>query len=177
MVEKLAFRLAHWLKSEIPDHPYSEARLQFGFHLFLNMVLTLLAATVLGLLFGNYRETMQVLFAFGLLRMISGGFHFKSASVCIVVSAGVAALLPFVELSNFYINILNIANMVLTIIYSPSRIEEQTRIPAKYFPLLKTGSTMLVASNFLFQSQLLAITWFIQALSLIRLPAKGGERE
>jgi Accessory gene regulator B. len=127
-------------------------------------------------LFDNYRETMQVLFAFGLLRMISGGYHFKSASVCIVVSAGVAALLPFVELSIFYINILNITNMVLTIILSPSRIEEQTRIPSKYFPLLKIGSTVLVASNFLFQSQLLAITWFIQVLSLIRLPKKGGER-
>jgi accessory gene regulator B len=176
MVEKLAYRLAHWLKSEVPDHPYSEARLQFGFHLFLNTVFTLLAATILGLLFNNYRETMQVLFAFGLLRMISGGYHLKSASVCIIASAGVAALLPFIELSNFYISILNIVNMVLTIIFSPSRIEEQTRIPSKYFPLLKIGSTLLVASNFLFQSQLLAITWFIQVLSLIRFKRKGGEQ-
>ncbi|WP_213483487.1 accessory gene regulator ArgB-like protein [Thermobacillus xylanilyticus] len=175
MVERLAFRLAHWLKSEVPDHPYSEARLQFGFHLFLNTVFTLLVATILGLLFGNYRETMQVLFAFGLLRSISGGYHFQSAAVCIVVSAGVAALLPFIELTNFYINTFNIVNMVLTIIFSPSRIEEQTRIPSKYFPVLKIGSTILVASNFLFQSQLLAITWFIQVLSLIRLPRKGGE--
>jgi accessory gene regulator B len=176
MVEKLSYRLAHWLKSEIPDHPYSEARLQFGFHLFLNTVLTLLAATVLGLLFGNYRDTMQVLFAFGLLRMISGGFHFKSASVCIVVSSGVAALLPFIDLTNNYIMLLNITNLVLTIIFAPSRIEEQTRIPSQYFPLLRIASSVLVASNFLIQSQLLAITWFIQALSLIRLPAKGGER-
>lgn len=175
MVERLAFRLAHWLKSEVPDHPYSEARLQFGFHLFLNTVFTLLVATILGLLFGNYRETMQVLFAFGLLRSISGGYHFQSAAVCIVVSAGVAALLPFIELTNFYINTFNIVNMVLTIIFSPSRIEEQTRIPSKYFPVLKIGSTILVASNFLFQSQLLAITWFIQVLSLIRFEKKGGE--
>ncbi|OUM94675.1 MAG: post-translational modification of quorum-sensing peptide protein [Thermobacillus sp. ZCTH02-B1] len=175
MVERLAFRLAHWLKSEVPDHPYSVARLQFGFHLFLNTVLTLLVATILGLLFDNLRETMQVLFAFGLLRMISGGYHLKSASVCIVASAGVAALLPFVELSVFYITLLNIANMVLTIIFAPSRIEEQTRIPSKYFPALKVASTVLVASNFLFQSQLLAITWFIQAISLIRFPKKGGD--
>jgi accessory gene regulator B len=176
MVEKLACRLALWLKSEVPDHPYSEARLQFGFHLFLNTIFTLLAATILGLLFGNLRETMQVLFAFGLLRMISGGYHLKSASVCIVASAGVAALLPFVDLTKFYINILNMTNIVLTMIFSPSRIEEQTRIPPKYFPALKITSTALVASNFLFQSQLLAITWFIQVLSLIRLKRKGGEQ-
>ena len=177
MVEKLAYRLAHWLKSEVPDHPYSEARLQFGFHLFLNTVLTLLMATVLGLLFNNYRETMQVLFAFGLLRAISGGYHLKSATLCIVASSGVAVLLPFINLSNFYITILNITNLVLTIIFSPSRIEEQTRIPPKYFPMLKMASSIMVASNFLFQSQLLAITWFIQVLSLIRFPKKGGDRE
>ena len=177
MVEKLAFRLAHWLKSEVPEHPYSEARLQFGFHLFLNTVLTLAAATILGLLFDNYRETMQALFAFGLLRMISGGYHFKSATVCIVVSSGVAASLPFVELSALSITILNLSNVVLAMIFAPSRIEEQTRIPSRYFPALKIASTVMVASNFLFQSQLLAITWFIQAISLIRLPKKGGDRE
>lgn len=175
MVEKLSVRLAHWLKSEVPDHPYSEARLQFGFHLFLNTILTLLAASILGLLFGNYRETMQVLFAFGLLRMISGGYHFKSATVCIVVSAGVAAVLPAVNLSYYYILVINFINMILTIIFSPSRIEEQTRIPVKYFPALKVGSVLLVASNFYFQSQLLAITWLVQVLSLIRFPKKGGE--
>jgi len=175
MVEKISYRLAHWLKSELPEHPYSVARLQFGFHLILNTILTLSAATLLGLLFGNLRDTMLVLLAFGLLRMISGGYHFKSPVVCIVGTAVVSVLLPRLELSIFYITIINLANVVLTIIFAPSRIEEQTRIPTKYFPLLKISSTALVASNFLFQSPLLAITWLVQVLSLIRLPVKGGE--
>lgn len=177
MVERLSLRLANWLKSELPDHPYSVARLQFGFHLFLNTIFTLLAASILGLIIGSFRETMLVLFAFGLLRMISGGYHFKSPVVCIVGTAAVSVVLPLIELSFFYITIINMTNLVLTITFSPSRIEEQTRIPTKYFPLLKIGSSALVASNFLFQSQLLAITWLVQVLSLIRLPRKGGENE
>jgi len=176
MVEKLSYHLAHWLKSELPEHPYSIARLQFGFHLLLNTILTLLTATLLGLLFGNLRDTMLVLLAFGALRMISGGYHFKSPVVCILGTATVSVLLPRLELSYFYITSINITNMVLTMIFSPSRIEEQTRIPPKYFPLLKVCSTALVASNFLFHSQLLAITWLVQVLSLIRLPRKGGEQ-
>jgi accessory gene regulator B len=175
MVERISLRLAHWLKSELPDHPYSIARLQFGFHLMLNTVLTLLAAVILGLLFGTLKETMLVLLAFGALRMISGGYHFQSAVVCIAGTAIASVLLPRVDLSETYINTINIVNLVLTIIFSPSRINEQTRIPTKYFPVLKIGSSVLVASNFLFQSQLLAITWLIQVLSLIRLPKKGGE--
>ena len=179
MVEQWAERLAVWLKNEVPDHPYSVARLQFGFHLFLNTVLTLLAASILGVLLGSYKETMQVLAAFAMLRMISGGYHFKSAMVCIVVSAGVAALLPHINLSSTNILFLNMINLLLTALFSPSGIENQTRIPPKYYPHLKIVSSLLVASNFIWQPPLLAVTWFPQAVTLLRWPLrmgmKGGE--
>src|SRR5690606_6987816 len=103
----------------------------------------------------------------------------KSAILCIVVSAGVAALLPFLTISGSVMLIINIINSTLTLFFSPSGIEQQTRIPTKFFPLLKILSVLIVMSNFIFQSHLLAVTWAIQAVTLIRKPKflKGGESQ
>jgi len=176
MIESMSEKLAVWLKGEVPEHPFDIDRLQFGFHFILNTVFTLSAAILLGLLFGNLMETLQVLLVFGLLRMITGGFHFKSATICIVVSAGVAVLLPYITLSSIMVTAVNSINVILILIFAPSGIDNQTRIPQKYYPLLKLLGLIIVASNFIFQSELLGLTWLIQTISLIHFLAKGGEK-
>ncbi|REK67497.1 MAG: post-translational modification of quorum-sensing peptide protein [Cohnella sp.] len=173
MIESISKKLAHSLKAAIPDHPYSEAKLTFGIHLLLNTVLTIGSAVVLGALSGRLADTMISLFAFALLRAVSGGYHFKSALICVIVSSATAAALPFIPLSDAAIIGINILNILLILIYAPSRIDGQTRIPKRHYPKLKIISLVIASTNFLFASPLLALTWLVQSISLIRL--KGGE--
>jgi accessory gene regulator B len=175
MIEQLAGRLASSLKEALPEQTYSLAKLKFGFHLLLNTVFTIFTATVIGLALGQLKETMLCLFAFALLRVISGGYHFSSALLCVLVSAVVSGLLPFIEVSNSTLLIIDIINLVLVIIYAPSRIKGQTRIPQKYYPLLKLAAFVIICINFFVHSPLLGLTWLVQAISLIRFPLRGGE--
>lgn len=177
MIEVAASRLAHWLKSQVPEHPQPEENLKFAFHLVLNTVFTLTVSIILGLIIGALKETLYVLVAFGVLRMISGGYHFKSAAMCIVVSAGLGLFLPQIDIENATMIGLNVFNIVSVLVFAPSGIEGQTRISERYYPVLKVTSLVLVASNLFIGSELLAATWAVQCLSLFRFrrPLKGGE--
>lgn len=177
MIERLSAKLAQSLKDAIPDHPASVAKLKFGIHILLNTVLTIGVAVVLGLLIGDLAGVMTVLFGFALLRAFSGGIHVKIALLCIVVSAGAATLLALtreLSLPQPVFGWISLISLLLVLVYAPSRIAGQTRIPRRFYPHLKVLSLLIVASNLFIRSDLLAIAWFVQALTLIR-PWKGGE--
>ncbi|MFC5652926.1 accessory gene regulator ArgB-like protein [Paenibacillus solisilvae] len=175
MIDAISKKLAINLKNAVPDHPYSEAKLQFGIHLLLNTSFTITMAVILGLVFIALPETMLCLFSFALLRMVSGGYHFNSAVLCITVSAAVAVSLPFIAISDKLLIAINASNVILAFLFAPSRIEGQTRIPKRYFKLLKWITCCIAASNFIFNSPLLGLTWLLQTASLIRI--KGGENK
>lgn len=171
MIERLSSKLAASLKGSVPDHPISEAKLKFGIHIILNTVLTISVAVILGIIIDDLSGVMLSLFSFALLRAVSGGIHVKIAVLCIIVSAGSAAAISFTNLlsmPSWLLNSLNAVSLLLILCFAPSRIEKQTRIPAKYYPLLKLISFVIVAMNFFIDSPILAVTWFIQGLTLIK---------
>ncbi|RIE01264.1 hypothetical protein D3H35_23025 [Cohnella faecalis] len=91
---------------------------------------------------------------------------------CIVVTASVANIIPYISLSvPINITITSVC-IVLAYFFAPNNLERTSRIPTRYYPTLKYAAILLIAVNLLVRSDVLAVTFLIQCLSLIR---KGGD--
>lgn len=167
MIESLALRLATNLKNRVPDHPASVAVLTYAFNFTLNTFITIFLSIGIALALNQLWAVAVVMFSFAVLRMVSGGYHFKSAIACIIVTVAGANLLPLIPRLSEATIILTSVSLLLVLLLAPSRIEHQSRIPAKYYPLLKVISCGIVASNFLMMSSVIAASFFVQGVSLV----------
>src|SRR5690606_4959795 len=83
------------------------------------------------------------------------------------------------DISNFMMCVLYAIQAVLILLFAPSKIENQTNIPKKYYKLLKFVSLVIVSANLLIESPVLATTFTLQSILLIsiqkRNELKGGE--
>lgn len=135
----------------------------------INIVTILFGTITIGWLTGNLQEVMIGLFAFALLRSITGGYHFESSSLCILFSIVAFCLLPYVPVTPTWNIILIAISALLTAIFAPTGLGDQSNIPPKYYPYLKILSVALIlGSSFLFfQVGALAKAYFIQSLTLL----------
>lgn len=178
MIDALSMRLAVHVKALNPEETPSLEVMRYGIKFMIFNLITALSITVTALLFGNFEQALICMISFAILRSISGGYHIKTAGLCAVASAGIIQCGILLEdLLNKYNNmylIIGISTLVLVSIFSPSNIEEQTRIPKKYHGWLKVTSVLLVLSNILWiHNILLASGFFIQSLTLITTRKKG----
>ncbi|MBB3069318.1 accessory gene regulator B [Paenibacillus baekrokdamisoli] len=171
-MQVLAFKIAAGLKKRVPDHPSSIEELQFSLEALFNTFGTLFLALTLSLLTGHTHETIFALLSFAILRAVSGGIHLKYSWTCCLASSIVANIVSFSSVSHLATVCMTIISIILALIYAPSRIEQQTRIPERYFPLLKFISVIFICSNFYFESSIMAVSVLIQCVLLIR---KGGD--
>ena len=168
MIEVVAAKLAAHIKQAIPDHPRSEAVLAFSISFILNTVLIIVFSLIISLFTGRIMETITVLLSYAVLRQISGGHHLKSGGLCILVSTVGVSALSFSNFGHRIIFMMNILSLILVLIYSPSQLEG-TRIPIRYYPMLKILSALVVCVNFFLQSSLVAASFLVQSLTLINL--------
>lgn len=167
MIEALATSWAVKMKAAVPDHPSSVAVIKFALQLIIGTILTLLFSLLVSLLTGKVLETFIVLFAFGVLRAVSGGFHFKSPLACVATTVVGANLIAFSEFNSTLILAFMGTSLVLTALFAPSDIEKQTRIPKKHYGKLKIIALCIILTNTYFMSAILATTFFMQSLTLI----------
>ncbi|MBW7477659.1 accessory gene regulator B family protein [Paenibacillus oenotherae] len=167
-MQTIAYKLALGLKNRVPSHHGSVAVFQFAFEVLLNIIGALMLTLFISLFTGQILATCLALTALAALRMVSGGAHFKYSSLCTLVTAIVANFASLSDFPAIYVVVATSISVVIALIYAPSRIEEQTRIPKKYFPVLKLISVILIASNYLIGSSIIAVTFLIQSLTLIR---------
>lgn len=173
-IQLLANRMALKLKRKIPDHPISAEVMAYSIVFFLNTLLTIVVSMTISLFFNNMTDVLIVLISFPILRMISGGYHFRSGWTCIIVSAVGVNAIALIELNNEMFGAMTGVTVLLLLLFAPSRIEQQTRIPSKFFPYLKLGSIVIVSLNLFIQSDPIACAFFVQALTLITpLKRKG----
>lgn len=166
MIERISLSTARAIKRNAPDHPTSEAVLKYALEVVYNAVFIVGLTLVLSLWTGKTNEALMVMGAFALLRQLSGGVHLKSGMACVCVSTILFTTLSIINLSD-YIYSLNIMSMILVLFFSPSGIEKQTRIPKKYYPLLKFGSVLLMLVSFYLNNESLTIGFFVQSVTLI----------
>lgn len=167
MLESMSGKLALTIKNIVPEHPASYAVLKFAISVVLNVVFIIALTLVVSLLTGRTSEALQILISFALLRQVSGGAHLRSGTACILFTATLFTVLSFVEVSPLYVMLMNAASLLVVLWLAPIGIERQTRIPKRHWHKLKIVALLLVASNFVVGSPVIAASFLAQSLSLI----------
>lgn len=167
MIEHLSNRLATKLKEINPEETASVEVMSFALQGILHNTLTFMTALIGGMMLGQFWETFLAVIFFMALRLISGGFHFKSALACFIVSASVFIVIPMFEPNNNVLLLINIISFLLVAIYAPSNIKEHIRYPEKYYPIFKILSLAIVSINFFFLASIVTVAFFVQACSLV----------
>lgn len=167
MIESLAARMAEGIKRRAPDHPASVAVLKHSLAILINSLAIISFSLIAGVITGHIKETVTILIAFALLRMVSGGLHLKSGSMCVLVTTSLFVLLSLVKISDGLGIVLNSISLILVILFAPTDIKKQSRIPEKYYPLLKFLSAAMIISSFWIDFSTITACFFVQSLMLI----------
>ncbi|MFW5436234.1 accessory gene regulator B family protein [Paenibacillus apiarius] len=144
--------------------------LEYGIAMKLNMYGIFILTVVFGVIFKQLFESVLALIALGSIRRFSGGVHFSSLTVCMLITSLFCIVVPMVTLSKLTVVILTLLAMMIYLLRAPFWFEEMTE--QKNDTLYKIVSLLLVSSNFIIQSSALAIIFFVQSLTI--LPTKGG---
>lgn len=168
--------MASALKQQTPDHPGSVAVMAYSLSFLLNMILIIVLSLLIALITGRIESACYILLGFPVLRQVSGGVHLDSAALCIVVSvSGVTAASFVPDFAPTTIQIVTLITAAYAAVFAPSRIEQQTRISRKYFPMLRAIAVGIILLNLIICSAPLAIAFAAQAASLTR--RKGGDNQ
>jgi accessory gene regulator B len=154
------------------ERPASVPVIQYALHIVFNTAGGVILSLVIGGLTGNFGATALTLAAFALLRYLTGGYHMKSGVACVIVSSAIVSAIPHVALPEIWTYVVTAAALVITAIKAPANYDKYARIPKRYYPLLKLIACGVIAVNFAVGSEILAITYIVQALLLL-----GGENK
>ncbi|MEB4785087.1 accessory gene regulator B family protein [Paenibacillus jamilae] len=169
MIEPLALRMAQHIKNVVPEHPASVPVLKHALAVTLNLVFITGLTLAISAFTGRISEVLIIMASFAFLRQMTGGIHLKSGMGCVVVSTLLFTGLSFITLDHEWIMITTGISMILILFFAPAGIEKQTRIPPKYFPLLKVLALCVIALSFYFANPFVAISFFAQTLLLINI--------
>lgn len=169
MIEKLALRIAHYIKKIEPEKTASIDVMKFSLEALLNVFFTLLFILVIGTISGKTLETFLGFVSFAFLRFFSGGIHLRNAVQCSIVSTILISIAPHIPLSHSGERIITILSLALILVFAPSNIEGYARIPKKYFPILKLISFIIVLSGLFIDFPTFTIICFIQAIAIVPL--------
>ncbi|MBD0381254.1 accessory gene regulator B family protein [Paenibacillus sedimenti] len=165
-VDKLAHQIANSIHKNAPE--FSPAILKYMLSAILNLLITVIIVLVIAGFTGHFLDAFLCVWAFPLLRHFSGGMHFKSNTICNVVSSFFILLAIFLPVNYWYEGlVLNIIAVSILLINAPQGVKGT--IDPKFYPVLKVISVLIVASNFLFQSHILTLVFLIQALTTFSL--------
>ncbi|KAF6585026.1 accessory gene regulator ArgB-like protein [Paenibacillus sp. EKM211P] len=167
MIEALSNKIAIHIKSVVPDHPASVPVLKHALAITLNVIFITGLSILISLITGRVKEVVTIMAAFAFLRQMTGGVHLKSGMSCVAVSTLLFTALSFISLDHKWTMIATIISMLLILIFAPAGIENQTRIPKRYFPLLKVAALVTLGLNLWFALPYVAISFFAQTLLLI----------
>lgn len=149
--------------------------IEYALKIIFNTVLITVLSMLVGLVTGEPVKTLTVLVGFALLRFVTGGYHIQSGFACIAVSTAVMSIIPHIPLSREWTIGLTAAAFLLVAIFAPANYDKYAWAAKKHYPLLKAAGLVIVASNFLFLSETLALTYIIQA-GLLPF-REGGEEQ
>lgn len=173
IIDNISTQLATMLKQKVPEHRASIKVLKFSIAILINTLSIILLTFIISLFTGNTSAAMISLISFALLRQVSGGIHLNSGDKCVIVTTTMFTIMSLITLNQPMILTLGIISLILVLIFAPSSIEQQSRIPKKYYPLLKLVSFIVVLLSIQFTNSSITLAIFAQSVTLINL--KGGE--
>jgi accessory gene regulator B len=175
MIEALSQKISGYVYRHNDRGHVSQEVMKFALVSLLSTTFTIVLSLIIGLIDGKFLLTVLSLAAIAVMRNLTGGYHFKSTAACIIVSAGVITLIPFIPVSPIAFYIMSIISLLLVIGYAPSNLRGVSRLTESNLKAMKWVAVLLILSNFLLTSDIISLAFFIQAVSL--LPGKWGERD
>lgn len=173
MINRPARAVSVWIKNANPEKTTTVEIMEYALSILFNTLSIVLITLFVGYIFGKFYETSLVLLSFAWLRFFSGGVHFKSSIGCILVSVFICTSLPHLpELTVSIVTFANVTSIILLLFFAPN-IDQETKLKAVYRPIYKCLAIGIVSINFIYMSSLLAITFFVQCLTIIPLKRKG----
>jgi accessory gene regulator B len=166
--ERIADRYIDFIKKNDPDSSSREI-LKYALIPKINFLFGSCAVLIFCAFTGKFVDGLLAVAGFSILRNNSGGIHFRSQLLCVVVSVLMILAAVYSPLEFWYYGlIINCFSMVIIFIFSPSISKREEIKDKKLARKLKMISTLFVATNFLFQSHVLAAAFFIQALTTMK---------
>ncbi len=163
----LSYKLATIIKQANPQETGSVEVMQYALNLILNSLLIVTVSLLIGWFTGSFAGTAIVLFSFAVLRFFSGGKHLKTAAACNVFTITLCSSLPHISyLFKDNIWLINIASILLILAFAPNP-DVNAQIPHHWYPWMKLISALMVGANFLIASDVIALAFFAQCLTII----------
>jgi len=175
LIENLAGRIAKTIKEASPEETTSVEVMKFALIGIIHNSIIVITALIFGIIFNNFVETVICCISFMGLRLVSGGYHFKTALSCFIFSTIVFVTIPFIQLPNNVLLYINIVSLILCIVFSPSNIKAHIRVSEKYFFIFKLASIIVVSLNFLLNNPIITLSFLTQSVTLIYF--KGGDNK
>ncbi|WP_088830022.1 accessory gene regulator ArgB-like protein [Paenibacillus tyrfis] len=173
MINRPARAVSVWIKNANPEKTTSIEIMEYALSILFNTLSIIVITLIMGYIFGKLYETIIVLISFTWLRFFSGGFHIRSSIGCILVSVFICTSLPHLpEFSVSIVTLTNVTSIILLLLFAPN-IDQETKLKDVYHPVYKCLAVGLVSINFIYMSSLLAITFFVQCLTIIPLKREG----
>jgi accessory gene regulator B len=166
MIESLSEKIAKFIKRANEHETVSVEVMKYALIILFNIFIPILIVLGVSLFTGKIAQSLIAIISFVLLRMASGGYHFKSPIMCMlstILATGIPANIPLPDSLTLP---LTIVSLVLVIMLAPSNMRGYHSMPEKYFPLLKLLAAVMVITNFFIGSDIVAFVFTIQGLSL-----------
>lgn len=170
MIETISRKISSRIKDADPDNTASVEVMAYAIGVYINFFSVVVISLLTGLIADKFIETCIALAGFGILRLVSGGRHLKSLTACVAVSVIAFSALPYINLhvSTFMLTSISV---IIAVLFAPF-IHEETNMPRKWSPYLKAASLVVISSNYIFNSEILGMSFFFQCILLISM--KGG---
>ncbi len=166
ILDNTASYLAKSIRNNHKDSA-SEEVLFYSLVIVLNTISIIFIVSMVGLITGNFLESITALLIYALLRYFSGGVHLNSSITCIIVSSFLLISIAHIPVTYWYTGfLLDLISLVIILRLAPQGLENVSRIAPKYYPVLKLISVAIICSNFLFHSDVLSLIFITQAVSL-----------
>ncbi|MFC5528448.1 accessory gene regulator B family protein [Cohnella yongneupensis] len=158
--------MAVGIKNIVPESPQSVEVLSYSLSFILNFIFVVGLSLIISIFTGYTIEVIIALVSYALLRQASGGYHLESGMLCVAVSTLGITMFAFSDYNLVATRWVTAGALILCLIFAP-QVKNHIRIPERYYPLLKVLALLMVTSNFLFDSPVMATAFFVQGLTLI----------
>lgn len=168
-IDRSAEVITKSIRNNYPDAG-SEVALRYSLILVINSTISILSAILFCSLTGHLYQCLIGIFAYILIRSLTGGLHASSSLSCCILSIIIFVTIAFTNYNyNMIFILLDIISVTIFLCTAPNNIKDMSNIHPKYYSLLKLSSLIIVSSNFLIQSTILTAAFFIQAFLTTKL--------
>jgi accessory gene regulator B len=148
-MEKIAEKMALYIKKNAGPHPTSLAVLKFGIQGFLNFLVTTILLLVFSCILGQDYEVFILAVSFGVLRMLIGGAHLKTGLGCAIGSTFMLVTLSYISLSKEVAYLLLTCSILIVLIFPFYLEPHQSTKALQYKKVFKMFALLWISFGFI----------------------------